>query len=227
MSGYEEYKKGPNFIYIISAVILLGMVFSAILVIRNVNEEYKIRQIAGAFQKYKYAYLSFNNVYSGLPGDLEKATFYWKGKTFDGDGNKKITHGNKEGVLAWQHLQLSGMVKNDGAYIGDWLSGQEGVLVAGKNIPAGSVEQTGYYFNFDEELGKNAIFYSGVDSNPGLPYIPSLTSSEAYRLDLIIDDGLPDTGNVTMISSEDGYCTAAGEYKESSEKRECVAKLEI
>lgn len=223
--NYE--KKGPNFMYVISFLILFGMIVSAIIVIRNVNEEYKLRQIAGAFQKYKYAYLSFNNVYSGIPGDLENATFYWKEKTEDGNGDRKITHDNKEGILAWQHMQLAKLIDDETTYSGKWQDSSPGTLIAGYNIPKGYFENTGYYLIYDDSSQKNVIIFSGVGQEPGIPNIASLSAAEAYQLDLIIDDGMPDFGNIRAFSSEEDECSLAGEYKASNEFKECIIKFEI
>lgn len=220
-------KKGPNFIYIISFAILVGMIVSAIIVINNVNQEYKIRQVAGAFQKYKYAYLSFNNVYSGIPGDLERATFYWKDKTEDGNGDRRISFDNKESILAWQHLQLAKLIDDTATYSGKWQDEKEGVLIEAFNIPKGLYEKTGYIFNFDEKLQKNIIMFLGTTDERGIPESASLTASEAYNLDLIIDDGMPETGNIRASSTSNGECFVAGEYKLSDDVKECISIFDI
>lgn len=220
-------RKGPNFVYIISFLILIGMVVSAVIVIKNINQEYKIRQIAGDFQKYKYAYLSFNNIYSGAPGDLKNATFYWKDKTQNGDGNKQITQENKESILAWQHLQLAKLLDDVTLYSGKWQDGQEGILIANYNIPKGLIESTGYIFNYDENSKNNVIIFTGTSGKAGIPDLASLSASEAYNLDLIIDDGMPNTGNIKALSSKTGECFVAGEYKLSSDIKECQIKFEI
>ncbi len=223
---FQFIKPKINSIHIISLTILIGMIVSAIIIIRDVNEEYKIRQIAGEFQKYKYAYLSFNNVYNGIPGDLENATFYWPEKTGNGNGDRKITHGAKEGVLAWQHLQLSKLIKETG-FLGDWPEGQIGVLKAGFNVPKGLFENSVYYFNFDEDLVNNVIIFAVTNGTSGVANNAVLSPSEAYKLDLIIDDGMPSTGNIISRETTEGECLVAGEYKLLNGTKECISIFQI
>jgi hypothetical protein len=79
-------------------------------------------------QKYRYSILAFNNIYNGLPGDLERATFHWPEKTEDGDGNRLIGSLAKEEILAWQHLQLSNQISFESEMTGNWHQDVEGKL---------------------------------------------------------------------------------------------------
>ncbi len=223
----EKNFKDFKFIHLVTILILVGMVTSAIIITRNVNREFKIREVAGNLQKYKYATLSFNNVYNSLPGDTDKASFYWKDKTKDGNNDRKITHKDGEGILAWQHLQLADLIKYDFTFSGNWKNDNEGRLVANYNAPLEPLHQAIFFFNYNEKEDFNYIAIAGEEPSTGFTEKAVFTPEEAMRLDLMIDDGYPESGNIRANNSDYSKCNISGEYKDEKELPECLIQFRI
>jgi hypothetical protein len=216
-----------NVIQVVTLIIIFSMIIFGIIIINNINSEYKTRRIAGEMQRYKYSILSFNNIYSGLPGDLETATFYWKEITKDGDGNRQIGSLPEEKVLAWQHLQLSGQINFENKMTGRWAEEErEDSYKVGLNIPKSEKTEhnISYIIGYSDEEKRNYIKIISLREGN---ILGSLTPNEANLIDLAIDDGYPETGNVKSIGYEDGDCYFAGEYKDSDSKIECIVILNI
>lgn len=226
----ELHIKIPSFKFanFIGVIILVGLVVSGIIIIRNINQEFAIRQIAGKFQEYKYAALSFNNIYSGLPGDITNATFYWKDATRDGNGDKKIEHEAGEGIAAWQQMQLAKVLEFPYQLSGKWNEASGvGVLVPEINVPGIRDKTGGFFFNYSDELQNNVFGLGEADDKPGIFKKPLLAPNEAYDLDLMFDDGYPDKGNLIATSNETSGCFLAGEYKKEDERKECILLFKL
>lgn len=218
-----------KFLNYLGVFIIAGLLASGVLIVRNVNKEYEIRSIAGKFQEFKYATLSFNNIYSGLPGDITNATFYWKDVTSDGNGDRRVTHESGEGISAFQQLELAKLVSLENHMSGKWDEKKgEGVLVPGVNVPDIRDKETGFFFIYNENIGANVFGIGQTDSKPGILAAPALTPNNAYMLDLMIDDGYPDKGNV-LASPHDNSddCFAVGEYKKEAEVKECLLLFKL
>ena len=188
----ERKKKYVDFnvLQAVTFAILFIMIIAGVIIIRNINAEYKTRKIAGEMQRYKYAVLSFNNVYNGLPGDLDRATFYWKDKAQDGDGDRVIGSIEKEKINAWQHLQLSGQLEFESNMVAKWYdegvqktdnlagegktekSQEKHFYKIGFNIPKSQNSETesAYILGYDKDVSRNYLQIS--DILEGLP-VPS------------------------------------------------------
>ncbi len=219
--------KNFNFLQIFTLIVLFGMVIFAVIITKNVNKEFKIRELAGNLQKYKYSALSFNNIYNGLPGDVDKATFYWKEVTSDGNNDRKISFEEGEGILAWQHLQLAKLLESPVKLSGKWKAEKPQWMIADYNSPFDKRHKAVFYFNYNEEEDFNYIGYSGLPNKSGITTTPALTPEEAMRLDLMVDDGYPETGILRAEKQENSTCYLSGEYKEESELAECAFAFRI
>ncbi len=217
----------PKFANVIGVIILVGLIVSGLIIIKNINKEFAIREIAGKFQEFKYATLSFNNIYSGLPGDIPNANFYWKDVTRDGNGDRMISHDAGEGIAAWQQLQLSKTLELPYELTGKW-SGSEGMLKPEINVPSIRDSNTGFFINYSEALVGNVFGLGEASDKPGTFNNPALTPNEAYMLDLMLDDGYPDKGILIAISHDNsGDCHAVGEYKKEKERKECLLLFKL
>ena len=210
-----------NFVKLVSFVVIASIIFFGAITIKKLNSEYNIRKIAGAFQKYKFSTLSFKNVYSQLPGDIEKAVFYMGQETENGNGNGKIEDENKESILAWQHLQLSDTVEFEYQLSGQWIDDSSQNIYPEVNIPGDKKTRKGYIFKYFEEHEKNSI--GKVKISKDYEILPSLSPNMAYKLDLMIDDGYPTSGNFISKASESGNCFFAGEYLSDDVNEDCLS----
>lgn len=207
----------------VSFFVLVVMAVFGLITIRNVNDDFTVRQLAGKLQQYKYATLAFKNIYSALPGDISNATFYWKDITSDGNGDGFIEHANREGILAWQHMQLAKLIDLPAQMTGQWNSkAGEGVLVPNENIPGIDQEAAGFFVTYSKEIETHVFGIATTEGKKGLPNKAYFTPDQAFNLDLMIDDGYPETGYAVAISESRSGCWAVGEYKKENEIKECV-----
>jgi hypothetical protein len=222
----------PSFktLNIIALTIIISLFVYGIIIVKSINEEAKAREIAGKFQQFRYATLSFNNIYSGLPGDISNATFYWREATIDGNGNKKIDANTDEVVTAWQQLQLSKVIEFPYELTGKWDEKLgKNILIPAVNIPQIKTKTTGFFVKYSDEQKENIFGLARLNKKTNNLDRAALTPKEAYNIDLMIDDGYPDKGSLIAIATKDNGCfiAVAGEYKKESEIRECILQFKL
>lgn len=226
----ELHIKIPSFkvLNFIALTIISSLFIYGLVIVKSINEEAKTREIAGKFQQFRYATLSFNNIYSGLPGDITNATFYWRDITNDGNGNKKIESDLGEGIAAWQQLQISKVIDFPYQLTGKWDEklGKD-IFIPAVNVPQIKTKTTGFYINYSDELKENFFGLARMDKKTNKLTRPALTPEEAYNIDLMIDDGYPDKGNLIAVATKANGCFIAGEYKKESEIRECILQFKL
>jgi hypothetical protein len=216
------YQDGSTVIRVTGVIVILALVFFGVALVNSINVEYNLRQIAYNVNKMKYAVLSFKNIYGAFPGDISNATFNWQDETKNGDGDGKIFHINSEGILAWQHLKLAKLLELNDKLEATWKDGKIGEAVVAYNVPSSHIKGVGYYLDFSEEFGGNFLGF-GAEVAGGVNNGAALTPEEMMKLDIMIDDGLPNSGNLIAFAKNEDECFVTGEYKLSSNKKECSA----
>jgi hypothetical protein len=220
------YQQGSVVLRVVGLIIVLSLVFLGAALVNSINSEYNLRQIAYNVNKMKYAVLSFKNIYGAFPGDISNATFNWSDETRNGDGDGKIFHINTEGLLAWQHLKLAKLLELDGNLdanlVAKWQDSKPIEALAGYNVPSSHIKNAGYYLDFSEDFGGNFLGF-GSEVTGSVNNGAVLTPNEMMKLDIMIDDGLPNSGNLLAFSKTQDECFVSGEYKISSNKKECSA----
>ncbi len=146
---------------------------------------------------------------SGCPNTTENAIP--KTVTCNGDGNGRIGASSTEGVIdtaysyewfrAWQQLANAGLI--EGKYTGVKQSSTDGDANPGFNVPKAKISAksgwTLFYFmkkTTDADLWGDQyghMFSFGGDT-VGMTDSPVLSPTDAYSIDLKIDDGMPATG---------------------------------
>ncbi len=146
--------------------------------------------------------------------------------TCDGNGDGRIGFSNDSGNifafppgsafsryyetwLVWQHLSNAGLI--DGRFTGRYAEladeGQPfGNSVPGINVPASEIKSAGWSITYFQDVAGTSnyvwpdryghIMSIGSALNDTIPAGPILTNSQAYEIDLKIDDGLPGLGKV-------------------------------
>ena len=194
--------KGNGFTLIELAIvmIIIGLVVAGIISGREMIENSKLHSLGQEFQAIRIAVENFKGKYKYLPGDLPKGVTY--GMSFDGDGDGLITNIGGEGRRVFVHLGASGLIKYNpypGASYGIHRFEQ--------------IENSGFVSfraNLYQDFLANVISYGYTENALSSP-TGLLTSDQAYRLDLKIDDGDPDGGWVYHVNGNscvDGATTA-------------------
>lgn len=206
MNRKEQYRiseLGVSFVEIAMVVVVVSMMIGAALTYKNLRHAAKLRSIITEVSHIKSAIGDFRDKHFALPGDMPLAYTYWGSVCggnssttvggCNGNGDTIIRWDNIEGVKAWQHLQLSGLLK--GLYNGTctWADcqGEPGV-----NIPASDFPNAGYYLDNGSHTGlRNAIGIAKAGKF-GVAGNEILTPLDAETLDTKLDDGMANSGTV-------------------------------
>lgn len=213
----HTFLKGFSIIELSIVLIIIGFIIAGIVIGQSLVAHAKIVSVTNDMSNFRASILSFKDYYDQLPGDMGNARNYWPDCTDDldnpcnGNNNGKIdwdiAANIQEDFRAWQHLSLSGMIA--GGYTGlDAISGMPHNFMLGVNIPASRYENAGYRILYpnptDEAYGKSGhvIILASIVSAGNLTgsVMPPL---EARAVDVKIDDGDPDEGNLITLRGSD------------------------
>ncbi|MFN3370700.1 MAG: hypothetical protein ACK4Z0_04130 [Sphingomonadaceae bacterium] len=174
------------------------------------------------------AVATFRDKYFALPGDMRNATSFWSDQasgtdgcpdpaipdgtpgTCNGDGNGNIgvnSPANPEGLRAWQHLQLAGLI--EGTYTGITM-GAPNPAVPGTNVPRSKLGQAGWGLFYRSptapiwQQSSNFLQIGTIDGN-GL-FRGAMNPSEAWNIDTKVDDGSPVSGALLGAPASTQLC---------------------
>lgn len=224
-------------------LVIIGLIVGGIMVGQTLIRQYQLRSVISDVTAFKTAVNVFKMKYNALPGDMPNASAYWNCEEspdwfctmvgdggFNGGGDGFINDwycdnhdGSFESLRAWEHLSLAGLVN------GRFRVGIDNDRVLGKTVPASKMDNGGY------ELGcsgsswfiKPVGHYVGFAASGGDQLMNSiLIPSEAYAIDLKIDDGKPEDGKIIGLDGADvtaGKCDNTGNdtYKTTNTKKGC------
>jgi prepilin-type N-terminal cleavage/methylation domain-containing protein len=201
-------------------LVIIGLILGGVMVGRSMIRSTQVNRVASDLESYAAAAQMFVDKYQGLPGDMTNATTYWSSTIVaNGDGDGQLdaagaasTAGETFG--AWEQMALAGMLK--GTFNG--IAGAGGVnnAVPGTNAPKGPLSGTAYAWAYYGTLSGGPNLYDGYYGNSlhfgtalttTVPSTFALTPSEAYAIDLKIDDGIPGTGNLLSYHTSTGCNT--------------------
>lgn len=197
-------------------LVVIGLLVGAILAGRSILAASKTQAQTIQLQKISSAMNTFRSRYNALPGDLTavQAPNMGLNITYGGDGNGQIndssganppTTTNNEPMLFFQHLTTAGLIPP--TYI-------TGADLAGTACYVPYTGLPSYYsLSLSPQMGMVAVTYNrnvalflGI-SDCGMSVAKSvsptgvMTPSQAFDIDVKIDDGIPSTGKVTAVAA--------------------------
>ncbi len=236
-------------------LVILGLLVGGILTGEMLVRASQRRAIIVEYDRYTTAKNAFKDKYFQLPGDFNNATSIWgiaggttgndatcaatastDVKTCNGDGDNVLlaSTGSYEPGRYWQHLSNAGLI--EGRYNG--LSG----TVTGVNVPGSKFSADAYWgvWNRGTAFSANPNAFDGppvwnnymtIASNTGHGL---MTPSDAWNVDIKMDDGKPYAGKVmttwgSALSTTGTACTTAAtsadftaHYALTNENKDCV-----
>lgn len=253
-------KNGFSLVELSIVLVILGLLVGGILTGQNLIRAAELRNIPLEFEKYQSAENLFKDKYFALPGDMPNATSFW-GRADDGtfsdqcaspstdigtgtqtcNGNGSgLNDTNNEQFRLWQHLANAGLW--EGTFTGVGIANP---MEIGGNAPRMKLS------NVTMRAPKRFTMYSNppkVAIRFGLPSSEFgndggfLTPEEAWGVDMKMDDGKADTGNViSTCGSQAAYwaspnclaCTTghwaqpSGDYILSEDTASCVLAIAL
>jgi type II secretory pathway pseudopilin PulG len=188
-------------------IVILALIIGGIVAGRSLIRAAELRSVMTDANSYIAAINNFKQRYRYLPGDAPNAEGYWTAAATD-NGNADGIVSGAERYLAWQHLNLSGLVEK--AFTG--AQGADGAndFVISNNVTAGNtpnsrIALTGFAFYYENvasstttyaaDMGNMLTFGADVaGTNNGAPISAIFHPTDAYTIDTKMDDGMPGTG---------------------------------
>jgi prepilin-type N-terminal cleavage/methylation domain-containing protein len=217
-ADYASNRRGFTLIELSIVLVIIGLIVGGILVGQNLINAAAVRATISQIEKYNTAANTFREKYGYLPGDIPQTAVTQFGFTTvptragtvgQGDGNGVIEgyasavrdYAPVSGETAWFWVDLSAnsnlidqtftTTENGGNAYSIDLFLPQAKLGGGNYFYVYSYNGKNYFglSIFIHSDGAGLVYGSGT--NPGL------TVQQAYAIDMKVDDGLPQSGNVT------------------------------
>ena len=216
-------------------LVIIGLIIGGVLVGQDLINAATIRAQISQIEKYQTAVHTFELKYGYLPGDIPdpaaSAFGFAQRATYGGGGDGNGVIGTSavgsgayaleaENLLFWEDLSKANLIegsfstanKNTILCFGGSLA-----INASLYFPKSKLGSNGYVYvwsgGWTASDGNNYFGVTGVvgcfNSNYVLS-VPSITVGQAYSIDTKIDDGLPQSGNVTTMGGGWGMGWAVG-----------------
>jgi prepilin-type N-terminal cleavage/methylation domain-containing protein len=220
-------KRGFSLIELSIVLVILGLLTGGILAGRSLIRASELRAVVTELQRYTTATNAFSDKYFSVPGDFRDATRFWgRYGTTDCDTNWSAAisptggcDGNGDGIMGWcrssqqtcepqqywRHLQLAGLI--EGQYTGFSEPPYTTIAVdrGGVNVPKSKLTNAiwglapittgGGVVPFPTVKERNGLTIGAEDFSWGVGAV--FTPSEAWNIDVKLDDGKPAIGKVT------------------------------
>lgn len=216
-ANVKKNEQGFTLVELAIVLVVIGFIVSGVLVGQDMIKASQLRAISRQFNEYQVGVTTFINKYNGIPGDMSNASNkfgftapvagYYVGTAGNGDGDGTIQSA-AAGIAAftgemstfWSYLTTPGKELISGSYAGNGCTSGTIVCTAGVDFPAikGLSQGWGVY-------GVTGVNYlaAGVTSASSATTTPTSTTfipNDAYGIDVKIDDGVPNTGNVQSMA---------------------------
>lgn len=215
----HKSNSGFTLVELAISMIIIGLLIGGILKGQELVDSARARRLVSDLKTVEAATLAFYDSYKGMPGDMARATTRLPNCTaenfcMNGDGNGfvastggddfnwrnvivgRATH-YMESIQFWK--QLAGVGLMGGINVG----ANPNNAVFGSTHPAAAYGEGGFEFYYDQRMG---LFTSGghiirMTSGNALqrgPIEAGLTPMQASKIDIMMDDGFPNTGSIVM-----------------------------
>ncbi len=208
-------KSGFTLVELSIVLVILGLLVGGVLAGQSLIASAEMRSQMAQFEKFSTAAKTFMAKYDGLPGDVANAAAAnltaRSGLRAHGDGNGVLTGCNwvevnspfgGENRLFWSDLSSQGLI--EGVFTGvDCEPRNNDCAVANPRtvMPTAKLGNGNVITVYGDQLGKNHYQIVGgvtsIDATGALiGAVGAMTPTQAYRIDIKLDDGAPLTGSV-------------------------------
>ncbi len=203
-------KNAFTFIELTIVLVIVGIIIGAILGAQDMIQNSKNQTIIKEFSNFNANIGAFYLQYNALPGDMSNASSYWSGAS-NGDGDGRICCSNTESVYLWNHLARSSILE------GNFDGNDTDIL---NSVPSSSTD-LGYYkahyagLSSDQWLLGGTQIYEvkanfiglGAPSTSGEYALGAVNASDAYAIDIKMDDGNASSGILVAIKGTNDLST--------------------
>lgn len=223
-------------------LIIVGLITGGVVGAQSLINSANRQAVVKEFKDIELLLRAFKLEYDSLPGDMVDATSFFGtancgaggSQSCNGDGNNLLdgSNGIKEGIVAWQHLKISGIAPELNIDSGVEFDGNTPFYVIGEDLLRSSWNSnSGYLIYWQQppwsQFTGNMIEF-GVPTNNSLNRGgPVMNPKDAKNIDLKLDDGLPQQG---LLRGDDGSfvtCVSSSAYAVSEIDNTCVLRYRL
>lgn len=215
----REPQPGFTLIELSIVLVIIGLLIGGILAGRDMIRTAQLRGQIRQIEQYRTAVHTFKNKYSGLPGDIKGQNFGFVTRTgnfCDGDNDAIIRSCFNYSSIPW-----AGLINLGGESTYFWSDLAKANLINGTYatasgilaslttaqiplyLPAASIGNNDYIHAFGDGA-TNFFVLSQIIGTAGastLTVSNNIIAADAFGIDSKMDDGLPVSGNVIVLSS--------------------------
>ena len=211
-------RRGFTLVELSIVLVILGLLVGGVLTGQSLIRASELRSVVTDFRKFHTATNAFRDKYFSLPGPMTNATAFWP-TALNGNGSNEFGDYLGNGVKAWQHLSLAGLI--EGKYTGTQVATpvNSGLCTSGTECPPSKIQGRVFFALTDSTAltipyGLNRpngfFFYDGGNIDAG----NGLNPADTWNIDTKMDDGQPGTGilvgiGVGGILNGDGWSNCA------------------
>ena len=215
-----KHNNGFTLVEIAIVLVIIGLILGGILKGQELIDSARVRSLSNKISDVRAVWYSFQDRYNSPPGDFSRAAAQIGNSTSNGDGNGRVDT-LQEVAGVWQHLAEADFISGD--YDGD-PAGLNGIgdlscrintcpsnpfngfykIVYGESIP-------------DTPAQTNELFTGG-----------QIPVNILLQLDLKLDDGIANNGDVQSHDDTDGNCrstTTATDWNVDGGYNSCAASI--
>lgn len=217
----KKFRHGFSLVELSIVLVILGLLTGGILGGQSLIKAAELRAVTTELNSFQIAVNSFEQKYAALPGDMPNAHRFWgllpgateggtcpdtgssDTRTCNGNGDGKVLFVQGEPRHVWKHLANAGLIT--GNYTGEALTEQQPGVTGPASKYNNAIWAWGasywmYNLGWDEENPLVLGAGGGGYMNGSVDYA-ILTSEDAWNLDVKMDDGMPEQGNVRAFSA--------------------------
>jgi len=208
----SHVNKGFSLVELSVVLVVVSFIIGGLLTANVMVHESRVNATIVWVRSVQTAYMQFEDIYSALPGDMSNASSFFPGATngngngmVDGaggglGGNGGLYYWEAEDMWFWNHITSAGLLK--GQLFGNVVCCP---VIPGYNTPAiplatgitAAIFNTGYFgVPADTMLINTPIGWAGAGA---------IQPQDALEIDQKMDDGLPRSGTVYGLSSNEMY----------------------
>jgi prepilin-type N-terminal cleavage/methylation domain-containing protein len=220
MVDYNQNSKNSGYTLTELAIVIaiIGVLAGATIYSKALIKNAQLTSVIAEYNTIKNAIYAFQNQYGYLPGDFPNASTLWStstksictAPTCNGDGNGvidvdfsgTIPVADRETTRMWQHLSLSGLLKQNYVPVSTI-----GAPLVGTTLPPSA------YTNLSGDgggscwardgWGFSSLSMSGITSFDDGCYTDGVSPNDTRSIDNKIDDGIAGTGNVMAYAGKE------------------------
>ena len=194
-------QQGFTLVEIAIVLVIIGLILGGILKGQELIDSARVRSISNDIAGVRTGWYAFQDRYNALPGDFNRAAAQIGGSSTNGNGNGRVDVDTEVGGV-WEHMAEAGFISGD--FNGDGETINDLVCDTG-SCPSNPFN--GFYkISYGERIPGTASNANEFFTGDQIPV------NIILQLDLKLDDGLADDGEMQSHADTDTNCRTGSDW---------------